>query len=36
MTAADLLDSIRAHLTEFELPDLYSVNVTQSVSGPIV
>ena len=36
MTAADLLDSLRAHLAEFELPDLYSVNVTQSVSGPSV
>jgi hypothetical protein len=36
MTTADLLDSIRAHLADFQLPDLYSVNVTQSVSGPSV
>lgn len=36
MTAADLLDSIRAHLADFALPDLYSVNVTQSFSGPSV
>ena len=36
MTATDLLDSLRAHLAEFELPDLYSVNVTQSFSGPSV
>jgi hypothetical protein len=35
-TAVALLDSIRAHLTEFELPDLYSVNVTRSLSGPSV
>jgi hypothetical protein len=35
-TAVALLDSIRAHLTEFELPDLYSVNVTRSFSGPSV
>jgi len=36
MTTADLLDSIRAHLADFQLPDLYSVNVTQSFSGPSV
>jgi hypothetical protein len=36
MTATDLLDSLRAHLAEFDLPDLYSVNVTQSFSGPSV
>jgi hypothetical protein len=36
MTATDLLDSLRAHLAEFELPDLYSVNVTKSFSGPSV
>jgi hypothetical protein len=35
-TAVALLDSIRAHLTEFKLPDLYSVNVTRSFSGPNV
>jgi hypothetical protein len=35
-TAVALLDSIRAHLTEFELPELYSVNVTRSFSGPNV
>ncbi|MGH4009282.1 MAG: hypothetical protein ACRDTH_14190 [Pseudonocardiaceae bacterium] len=35
-TTVALLDSIRAHLTEFELPDLYSVNVTRSFSGPSV
>jgi hypothetical protein len=35
-TATDLLDSIRAHLTAFELPALWSVNVTRSVSGPNV
>jgi hypothetical protein len=36
MRAADLLDSLRAHLTDFELPELYSVNVTKSFSGPSV
>jgi hypothetical protein len=36
MTTVELLDSIRAHLAEFELPDLYSVNVTRSYSGPNV
>jgi hypothetical protein len=35
-TAVDLLDAIRAHLAEFELPELYSVNVTLSLSGPSV
>ena len=35
-TAVELLDSIRAHLVEFEVPDLYSVNVTRSFSGPSV
>ena len=35
-TAVALLDSIRAHLAEFELPELYSVNVTRSFSGPNV
>ena len=35
-TAVALLDSIRAHLTEFELPELYSLNVTRSFSGPNV
>ena len=35
-TAVALLDSIRTHLTEFDLPDLYSVNVTRSLSGPSV
>jgi hypothetical protein len=27
-TAVDLLDSIRAHLADFELPALWSVNLT--------
>jgi hypothetical protein len=35
-TAMDLLDSIRAHLVEFELPDLWSVHVVTSFSGPNV
>ena len=35
-TTVDLLDSLRAHLTEFELPDLCSVHVTRSLSGPNV
>ena len=35
-TAMDLLDSIRAHLAEFELPDLWSVHVVASCSGPNV
>jgi hypothetical protein len=35
-TTVDLLDSIRAHLADFELPDLCSVHVTRSFSGPHV
>jgi hypothetical protein len=35
-TAVDLLDSLRAHLTEFELPDMSSVHVVVSFSGPNV
>jgi hypothetical protein len=35
-TAVALLDSIRAHLAVCEVPDLYSVNVTRSFSGPSV
>jgi hypothetical protein len=35
-TAVDLLDSIRAHLAEFELPDMWSVHVVASFSGPNV
>ncbi|MGH8623921.1 MAG: hypothetical protein ACREYC_01145 [Gammaproteobacteria bacterium] len=35
-TAIDLLDSIRVHLAEFELPDLWSVHVVASFSGPNV
>ncbi len=35
-TTVALLDAIRVHLTEFELPELYSVNLTKSLSGPSV
>ncbi len=35
-TTVDLLDSLRAHLTEFELPNLCSVHVTRSLNGPNV
>jgi len=35
-TAVALLEAIRTHLAEFELPELYSVNVTKSLSGPSV
>jgi hypothetical protein len=35
-TVVALLDSLRAHLTGFELPDLCSVHVTRSFSGPHV
>jgi hypothetical protein len=35
-TVVALLDSLRAHLAEFELPDLCSVQVTQSFSEPNV
>jgi hypothetical protein len=34
MTTADLLESIRAHLADFELPELRSAYVTTSFSGP--
>ncbi|MGH3905449.1 MAG: hypothetical protein ACRDTE_14860 [Pseudonocardiaceae bacterium] len=33
-TAMDLLDAIRAHLAEFELPAPWSVTVTCSLAGP--
>lgn len=33
-TVTDLLDAIRAHLAEFELPELWAVEVTASTSGP--
>ncbi|MGH3722024.1 MAG: hypothetical protein ACRDRI_24905 [Pseudonocardiaceae bacterium] len=33
-TTLDLLDAIRAHLTAFELPQLYSVNVITASGGP--
>jgi hypothetical protein len=32
-TVVERLDSLRAHLTEFELPSLYSVNVVAAVGG---
>jgi hypothetical protein len=35
-TPIDLLDSLHAHLASFELPALWSVNVTASSSGPSV
>ncbi|MGH3783198.1 MAG: hypothetical protein ACRDRO_21880 [Pseudonocardiaceae bacterium] len=35
-TTVDLLDSLRAHLTEFELPALWSVHLTASSGGPNV
>ncbi|MBV8541236.1 MAG: hypothetical protein JO063_15760 [Pseudonocardiales bacterium] len=35
-TTVDLLDVTRAHLTAFELPQLYSVNVVTAVGGPTV
>jgi hypothetical protein len=33
-TVVDLLDSVRAHLTAFELPDLYSVTVIAAMGTP--
>ncbi|MBV8540145.1 MAG: hypothetical protein JO364_09285 [Pseudonocardiales bacterium] len=33
-TTVDLLDAIRAHLTAFELPQLYSVNVVAASGEP--
>jgi hypothetical protein len=36
ITVVDLLDSLRAHVADFELPELYSVNATRSFSGPSV
>ena len=33
-TTIALLDAIHAHLAEFELPELYSINITKSLSGP--
>jgi hypothetical protein len=35
-TPVDLLDSLRAHLTTFDLPALWSVHVVASFSGPNV
>ena len=35
-TVVALLDSLRTHLAEFELPDLCSVHVTRSASEPNV
>jgi hypothetical protein len=35
-TTVALLDSLRAHFAAFELPDLCSVHVTRSFSGPNV
>ena len=35
-TTVALLDALRAHLTDFELPGLYSIHITQSLSGPNV
>jgi hypothetical protein len=35
-TTVDLLDSLRPHLAVSELPDLCSVHVTRSLSGPNV
>jgi hypothetical protein len=35
-TTVDLLDSLRAHLADFELPALWSVNLTQSSGEPNV
>ena len=35
-TLIDLLDCLRAHLVEFELPALWSVNLTASSAGPSV
>ena len=35
-TVIDQLDSLRAHLTAVELPDLYSVNVITASDGPTV
>lgn len=35
-TPINLLDSLRAHLASFELPPLWSVNVTTSSAGPSV
>ena len=34
--ALELLDALRAHLTEFEVPNLYSVNVAASMHAPQV
>jgi hypothetical protein len=35
-TLIDLLDCLRAHLIEFEVPALWSVNLTVSSAGPSV
>ncbi|HEU0086587.1 MAG TPA: hypothetical protein VFQ77_02845 [Pseudonocardiaceae bacterium] len=34
--AVELLDALRVHLADFELPDLYSVNVAASAHAPQV
>jgi hypothetical protein len=35
-TTAALLEAIRVHLADFELPELYSINLTRSLGGPSV
>ena len=35
-TTVDLLDSLRTHLAGFKFPDLCSVHITKSLSGPNV
>jgi hypothetical protein len=35
-TTVALLEAIRTHLTDFELPELYSIHLTKSLSGPNV
>ncbi|MGH3774231.1 MAG: hypothetical protein ACRDRR_00610 [Pseudonocardiaceae bacterium] len=35
-TVVDRLDTLRAHLAEFELPELYSVTVIAACGGPSV
>jgi len=34
--AVDLLDSVRTHLVDFELPALWSIDITTSATGPRV
>jgi hypothetical protein len=35
-TTVDLLDAIHTHLADFELPDMWSVQVAASLLGPQV